>query len=57
MIDRACISLTNKCNLKCKYCHFQDKQNNYSEFSIDDLKAIVDNIHDYCKQNHLEKFK
>ncbi len=57
MIDRACISLTNKCNLKCKYCHFQDKQNNYSEFSIDDLKTIVDNIHDYCKQNHLEKFK
>ena len=57
MIDRACISLTNRCNLKCKYCHFQDKQNNYTEFDINDLKVIVDNIHKYCKQNNLEKFK
>jgi len=57
MIDRACISLTNKCNLKCKYCHFKDKQNNFTEFSFNDLKTIIDNIHVYCMKNHLEKFK
>lgn len=25
MIDRICISLNNRCNLNCKYCHFHEK--------------------------------
>ena len=57
MIDRACISLSNICNLRCKYCHFQDKQFNYTSFSVDELKIIIDNIHDYCKNNGLSIFK
>ena len=27
MIDRACISLGEKCNLKCSYCHFHNEEN------------------------------
>lgn len=57
MIDRACISLNNNCNLKCKYCHFADKQKDYNSFKFDELKVIIDNIHDYCKTNNINKFK
>lgn len=57
MIDRACISLNNNCNLKCKYCHFQDKQKDFSSFDFNSLKAIVDNIHEYCSNNKSLKFK
>ncbi len=57
MIDRACISLNNNCNLQCKYCHFQDKQIDFNSFDFKSLKIIVDNIHDYCKKNKLERFK
>lgn len=57
MIDRACISLNNNCNLKCKYCHFQDKQNDFQSFTLEQLKTIVDNIHKYCLSNNLKKFK
>ena len=57
MIDRACISLSNICNLKCKYCHFQDKQFDYTSFTMQGLKVIIDNIHNYCKGKGLTVFK
>ncbi len=57
MIDRACISLSNICNLKCKYCHFSDKQNDFTSFSLEDIKLILDNIHSYCVLNDLSVFK
>lgn len=57
MIDRACISLNNNCNLKCKYCHFQDKQKDFSSFDINQLKLIIDNIYSYCINNNLDHFK
>ncbi len=57
MIDRACISLSNACNLKCKYCHFQDKQFNFKAFDVKELKIIADNIHAYCNENELRIFK
>lgn len=57
MIDRACISLGNKCNLKCKYCHFQDKQKNFTTFNSEQLIEIIDNIHQYCLMNDIQKFK
>ena len=25
MIDRICISINNRCNLACSYCHFHEK--------------------------------
>ena len=57
MIDRCCISLNETCNLKCRYCHFQDKQNGGSSFEIDSVLKILDNIHRYCQANRLSVFK
>ena len=52
MIDRACISLGERCNLKCKYCHFhgeytQKLSGQRQEFSQDELSEIIDNINSY----------
>ena len=57
MIDRACISLNNKCNLRCRYCHFQDKQHDFISFGLPQLIQIVDNIHNYCLANDAKAFK
>ena len=57
MIDRACISLNNNCNLRCRYCHFQDKQHDFTSFGVTQLIQIVDNIHAYCVDNNLSGFK
>ena len=57
MIDRACISLNNNCNLKCKYCHFQDKQKDFNSFEIEQLKTIIDNIYTYSKKYNISRFK
>lgn len=57
MIDRACISINNNCNLRCRYCHFQDKQHDFTSFSAAELIKIVDNIHVYCVKNHIDVFK
>lgn len=57
MIDRACISLNNNCNMRCRYCHFQDKQRDFDSFSFQQLKQILDNIHAYCFNRAIKKFK
>ncbi len=57
MIDRACISLNNSCNLRCRYCHFQDKQHDCSYFQLSELITIIDNIHKYCLTNRISAFK
>lgn len=57
MIDRACISLNNNCNLKCKYCHFKDKQKDFNSFDYESMITIIDHIHDYCLKNSLRSFK
>lgn len=51
MIDRICISINNRCNLRCKYCHFHEK--GYIEDVPMDIFAILDNVKKYAKQ----KFK
>lgn len=61
MIDRACISLNSRCNLRCVYCHFGDKKNNeYSqanEFTKDDAKIFCTNLYNYIKDNNILYFK
>ena len=61
MIDRACISLNARCNLKCVYCHFANKKNNSSsklnEFSIEDAHVVCANLHKYIKDNNISCFK
>lgn len=62
MIDRACISLGEHCNLKCAYCHFQNEDNGKlsglpQEFDISELISIIDNIYEYCVANKITIFK
>lgn len=48
MIDRICISINNRCNLSCKYCHFQEKgEINAAEM---DVFEILRNVNAYV--NH-----
>lgn len=58
MIDRACISITSKCQLKCRYCHFDKhiKRTNDSDISIENLQKIIANIIDYAAL-HKSSFK
>lgn len=61
MIDRACISLNHRCNLRCTYCYFASKetmkQATKSEFSPVEAAEVIKNIVAYCKKNGLVKFK
>lgn len=57
MIDRCCISLSNVCNLKCRYCHFREKQQEQSELRENDLLHITENIHAYCAKRNVSAFK
>lgn len=56
MITRVCISINNVCNLRCKYCHFHEKQD-YIEKSPMDVFKILDNIKDHIKKYGLDSFK
>lgn len=47
MVDRICISINNRCNLNCKYCHFHGK--GISEDVSMDVMKILDNVNAYAK--------
>ena len=51
MINRICISINNRCNLACRYCHFHEK--GCIEKTDMDVCTILDNVKAYAKQ----KFK
>ncbi len=51
MIDRICISINNRCNLWCKYCHFHEKGEIY--IADMDVFEILKNVKDYA--NHIFK--
>lgn len=62
MIDRACISLGERCNLKCAYCHFQNEDNGKlsglpQEFNISELITIINNIYLYTLEKNIPMFK
>jgi len=58
MINRAYISINNRCNLNCSYCSFRaiDTINNDEAFSNSEVEVILRNILDYSTKNKLEKF-
>ena len=56
MITRACISINNRCNLKCNYCHFHEKKENIFEEKMD-VFQILDNIKDHIEKNQISVFK
>lgn len=61
MIDRACISLNARCNLRCIYCHFAEKKNNkasqLNEFNVEDANVFCFNLYNYIKDNNIPSFK
>lgn len=58
MIDRACISITSKCQLNCTYCHFDKhiKKSDYPDISSENLKKVITNIIRYSN-SHDVRFK
>ena len=48
MIDRICISLNNRCNLACRYCHFHEKAASIRCREMD-VFAILDNVMAYAR--------
>lgn len=51
MINRICISINNRCNLACRYCHFHEK--GIIEAVDMDVFEILDNVKSYA----VSKFK
>ena len=49
MVNRICISINNRCNLTCNYCHFREKGIN-EDVSMD-VYEILDNVIEYAKDN------
>ena len=56
MITRVCISINNVCNLRCKYCHFHEKQDFIEKTPMDVFK-ILDNIKAHIKKHGIDSFK
>lgn len=58
MITRACISINNRCNLNCTYCHFHtaEKAKYLSEHYMD-VFVILDNIKHHIDKYSIQKFK
>ena len=52
MINRICISINNRCNLACRYCHFHEKGK--IEAADMDVFEILDNVMSYAAG---QKFK
>ena len=46
MIDRICISINNRCNLACRYCHFHEK--GHIDAADMNIFEILDNVKKYA---------
>lgn len=59
MIDRACIQLTCKCQLRCTYCHFDKHidKSIFEDIKLETIQIILKNILDYAEHNDITKFK
>lgn len=56
MITRVCISINNRCNLNCQYCHFHEKKDSIITSNMDIFK-ILDNIRNCIEKNNIKLFK
>lgn len=55
-ISRICISINNRCNLKCKYCHFKEKDLVIKDTPMDIVKILC-NVRDYIQKYNIPLFK
>ena len=56
MVTRACISINNRCNLNCTYCHFHEKKDYIQEDNMD-VMTILDIITSHIEDNDIDLFK
>lgn len=56
MITRICISINNRCNLNCKYCHFHEKSA-FIEPREMNIFAVLDNVKAHIKKHKIPLFK
>ena len=56
MVTRACISINNRCNLNCTYCHFHEKKDYIQEDNMDVI-TILDNITSHIEDHDIDLFK
>ena len=56
MIDRICISINNRCNLSCKYCHFHDKRFFEDAEMNDYIRSPKHSTEEYYQHVIAEKF-
>ena len=54
MIDRCCVSITEKCNLRCKYCHFTTEGRRSRDMTTKEVDAIVSSIKEYVSEHDVE---
>lgn len=58
MYNRACISINNRCNLNCTYCHFRTaEKSEYLTETYMNIYNILDNITDYIGKYNIPVFK
>ncbi len=56
MLDRICISINNRCNLSCTYCHFHEKSDSICNRDMD-VYDILNRVMKYIDTYHVEVFK
>lgn len=56
MVDRICISINNRCNLSCSYCHFHEKKSRIKTGDMDVFK-ILDHVMASIETNQIPVFK
>lgn len=44
MVTRACISINNRCNLNCTYCHFHEKKDYIQEDNMDVITNLLKDL-------------
>ena len=58
MIDRACISINNRCNLNCSYCHFHTAEKAVHLTGKEmNVFSILDNIMQHINKYDIDVFK
>lgn len=58
MITRACISINNRCNLNCNYCHFHTPEKaEHLTHSDMDVYVVLDNIMNHIDRYSIPQFK
>ena len=56
MVNRICISINNRCNLNCSYCHFHENGKHIQSKEMN-VFFILDNVKKYIRKYNVRHFK